>query len=126
MSLNKDNPISLTFTVNIVNTCINFILDGINEKRDQPVKRATLQVQLRRLEGKGWLKKEQKERAYLFSASQKEQTSFLTIALDAKERLFDGDCSKFVRCLFENDKLSGDEIADLKRLLNEAENNNDE
>ena len=97
------------------------ILKAINIAREEPVKRATIQVQLRRLVSKGWLKTKKQGNAFLYLSTLKKEKGFLDIAVDIKERVFEGSVTNFMRCLFENDKLSKDEIKDLKKLLSETD-----
>ncbi len=97
------------------------LLQKVNDCREEPVKRATLQVQLRRLQSKGWLKRRKKGNAFLFYAVAKKDKSFLDIALDIKDRVCEGSITNFISCLFENDKLSKSEIKELKKLLAESD-----
>ena len=97
------------------------IFNAVNLERKDAVKRATIQVQLRRLVAKGWLKTTKRGNAFLYRTTRKKEKGFLDIAVDIKDRVLQGSVSNFMRCLFENDKLSEDEIKELKKLLSETE-----
>ena len=97
------------------------ILNTVNAERKKAVKRATIQVQLRRLVAKGWLKTIKRANTFLYMTTCDKEKGFFDIAVDVRDRVLQGSVSRFVRCLFENDKLSGDEIKDLKKLLSETE-----
>lgn len=102
---------------------ISQVLEHVNAaRRDDPLKRATIQVQLRRLEDKGWLSHREEGRRFLYRATAKREAASAGLATDLAARVFDGSCAELVRCLFETQEVSAEEIARIRALLDEAEN----
>lgn len=101
---------------------ITEVLQRVNAVREgEPLKRATVQVQLRRLEEKGWLKHREDGRRFFYSATAGREVASATLAGDLTERVFDGSCAELVRCLFDHQDVSSDEIARIRALLDKAE-----
>ena len=96
---------------------INDVTARINQDRSVPVKRATIQVQLRRLESKKWLKHIQSDRTFYYSALSGREEASAELADDIRRRIFDGSCADLVRCLFQHEKISSAEINELKTLV---------
>lgn len=96
---------------------VALLLDLVNADRQEPITRNTLQTQLTRLEAKGWLLRDDGERARLYRAAVQEKKGRGKILSELKQRLFGGSGLSLVRCLVEEGGLSDEEIKDLKALI---------
>ena len=103
-----------------VELTITGVLQAVNAARDAPLKRATVQVHLRRLEDKGWLTHREDDRRFYYRPTASRDAASADLARDLTERVFDGSCSQLVRCLFEQDEISEAEIERLRALIDEA------
>ena len=103
-----------------VELTITGVLQAVNAARDVPLKRATVQVHLRRLEDKGWLTHREDDRRFYYRPTASRDAASADLARDLTERVFDGSCSQLVRCLFEQDEISEAEIERLRALIDEA------
>ncbi len=99
---------------------ITDVLKAVNASRRTPLKRATVQVHLRRLEEKGWLKHREDERRFYYRPTASREAASADLVRDLTERVFDGSCAELVRCLFEQDEISPAEIERLRTLVDEA------
>lgn len=97
------------------------VLNALNAKRDEPFNRNTVLVQLRRLEEKGWLAHDEDGRTFLYRATLSREAAQTRLARDFHERVFNGSSASLVRCLVEADGLDEAEIAELRKIINEAE-----
>ncbi|MFM2143837.1 MAG: hypothetical protein RLZZ476_2381 [Verrucomicrobiota bacterium] len=93
------------------------LLDAVNENRDEPVTRNTLQTQLTRLEAKGWIKRDDSSRSHAYEPAVKEQHGRTSVLAELKKRFFGGSSLALVRCLVENGDITTDELAELKKLI---------
>ena len=97
---------------------INEVFDVINSRRKEKLRRTTVQVQMNRLEEYGWLKHRKDGRTFYYSAVIKKQKTRRDIVNDLKNRVFDGSSTELVKCLFDNSKVTPQEIKELRELLN--------
>ena len=102
---------------------ITGVLELVNASRGVPLKRATVQVHLRRLEEKGWLTHREDGRRFFYLPTASREAASAGLARDLTERVFDGSCAELVRCLFERDEISPEEIDRLRAVGDEATNN---
>ena len=103
-------------------SAISDVLLRVNAAREgEPLKRATIQVQLRRLEEKGWLTHREDGHRFFYTPSAGREAASATLAGDLTERVFDGSCAELVRCLFDHQEVTQDEIARIRALLDKAE-----
>lgn len=100
---------------------INEVLDQVNELRSSPLRRTTIQVQMQRLEQKGWLDHREDGRTFLYKACREREETRATIANDMKERVFGGSAVDLVRCLVNQKKISSAELNRLKKMISEME-----
>jgi BlaI family penicillinase repressor len=100
---------------------LNDLLDAVNADRAEPVTRATLQTQLTRLEGKGWLRRDDSARAHLYEPTVPETRGRRTVLSELKRRFFGGSSLALVRCLVEGGDISESEFAELRKLVRDAE-----
>jgi BlaI family transcriptional regulator, penicillinase repressor len=78
---------------------------------------ATVQTFLRRLEGKGYLKGTNRGKVRFFSPRAKPQSVIRQTVDEFVERMFGGSALPLVRCLVEDGKVSAEEVAELRTLL---------
>ncbi len=95
------------------------LLELVNASRDEPITRNTLQTQLSRLEGKGWLIRDDSGKSLEYSAAVKEKKGRSGVLKDLKARMFGGSALSMMRCLVEEGGISKSEIAELRKLLDE-------
>lgn len=96
---------------------INDVLATVNSKRENKLKRASVQVQMNRLEKYGWLTHRVKGRVFYYRALQDQKITLRDIVRDLKKRVFGGSTRELVRCLFEDTKVSDDELERIANLL---------
>ena len=102
-------------------TTINHVWETINQKRQEPLSRTTIQVQMNRLEQKKWLKHRAVGRTFLYSPTRKRDKTLETLVGDIHQRFFQGSSSDLVRCLFKSVKVSKAEIQKLKEIIRSKE-----
>jgi predicted transcriptional regulator len=93
------------------------VVEAINSKRREPVRRTTIQVQMNRLEEYGWLMHRSEGRTYVYSAVVEKHKTRREILEDIKNRVFGGSRAELVKCLIEEEDLSPEEIEELRDLL---------
>ncbi|GAA5130219.1 BlaI/MecI/CopY family transcriptional regulator [Luteolibacter yonseiensis] len=93
------------------------LLQSVNEGRDEPITRSTLQTQLNRLEAKGWLLTDDQGRARLYRSAPSEKGGRGKVLSELKQRFFGGSGLSLVRCLVEEGGLTDDEMAELNQLI---------
>lgn len=96
------------------------VLKAINEKRRKKLRRTTIQVQMSRLEKKGWLAHKTVGRTFYYRASRDREEVLAMIAGDVTNRIFGGSCADLVKCLFDQKKISGEEIQRLRKVLDQV------
>lgn len=96
---------------------INDVLAAVNSKRENKLKRASVQVQMNRLEKYGWLTHRVEGRVFYYRALQDQKNTLRDIVRDLKTRVFGGSARELVRCLFEDTKVSDDELERIANLL---------
>ena len=102
-------------------TTILEVLGIVNQGRREKLKRTTIQVQMTRLEEKGWIEHTEENRTYLYRATRGIEETSGTIVKDIADRVFDGSCSQLVKALFNNTKVKKEEIEELRNLLKSYE-----
>jgi predicted transcriptional regulator len=83
---------------------------------------ATVKTLLNRLLSKGAIAADKDGRRYLYRPVLKREDYVLEESTSLIERLFDGRVSSLVTHFSEREKLSADDIAELKRLIAELDN----
>jgi predicted transcriptional regulator len=96
---------------------VSDVVEVINARRREPVRRTTIQVQMNRLEDYGWLTHRTDGRTYVYSAVAEKQKTRREILEDIKNRVFGGSRAELVRCLIEEEELTSEEIEELRELL---------
>ncbi|MFW6159580.1 MAG: BlaI/MecI/CopY family transcriptional regulator [Acidobacteriota bacterium] len=96
---------------------VSDVVEAINAKRKNKVRRTTVQVQMNRLENYGWLKHREDGRSYIYSAVVEKQKTRREILEDIKNRVFGGSRAELVQCLLEDSDVTTEEIRELRSLL---------
>lgn len=96
---------------------INDVVEAINAKRKNKIRRTTVQVQMNRLEDYGWLKHTEMGRTYVYTAVVEKQKTRREILEDIKNRVFGGSRAELVKCLIEDSEVTPEEIRELRELL---------
>ncbi|MFA7231931.1 MAG: BlaI/MecI/CopY family transcriptional regulator [Victivallaceae bacterium] len=97
------------------------IMNHVNSGKEKELKRTTIQVQVNRLEEKGWLSHREDGNKFLFTATVPRHEASAAIAVDIKERIFGGSCVELVRSLFANSDISPEEIRKLREFIDKYE-----
>ena len=92
----------------------------VNDERQDPVSRNTVQVQLQRIEDKGWVLRVPKGRLYLYRPTVSEEEGMAELTSDFRNKVFGGSALAMVRCLVDAGEISGEEISELKKLINKT------
>jgi predicted transcriptional regulator len=100
---------------------INDVVEAINAKRADKLRRTTIQVQMNRLEEYGWLKHRKEGRTFYYTAVIEKQETRRDIVMDIKERVFSGSHTELVKCLFDSSDLEPGDIKELRQLLDSYE-----
>lgn len=98
---------------------VNDVLEAINAARKDKVKRATVQVQMRRLERYGWLKHRKENREFYYSPLRSEAEAKVDILHNVRNRVFGGSYAELVKCLFSGERISEEEFQRIVKFLNE-------
>lgn len=97
---------------------INDVFDVVNAGRKDKVKRATVQVQMRRLERYGWLKHRKENREFYYSPLRDEAEAKVSILHNVRDRVFGGSYAELVKCLFAGGRVPEDELQRIVEFLN--------
>ena len=81
----------------------------------------TVQTYLRRLEAKGYASSVLQGRARIYTAKTRAKTVIRRTVDELVTRLFGGETMPLVRHLIEDRKITSEELADLKRLIERLE-----
>ena len=80
----------------------------------------TVQTLLRRLEDKGYLAHKTEGRAHVFFPAIERKQVVKRTVLDFVDRLFGGDPRPLMQFLAEDGQIDGDDLEDLKKLIDDA------
>ena len=100
---------------------ISHVLESINALKPNILKRTTIQVQMTRLEEKGWLTHRKGGRTFYYKATRGREVVSAEIAQDISGRVFAGSYAEMVKSLFQNEKVSRQEIKRIRKILKEYE-----
>lgn len=98
---------------------INDVVDTINAARDDTLARTTIQVQMNRLEEKGWLTHQKVGRTFQYQATNDRQSTLGDIVADIAQRAFRGSGVDLVKALFERTDFTPDELKRLRQLIDD-------
>ena len=96
---------------------VSGVVEAINAKRKDKLRRTTIQVQMGRLEEYGWLKHRKIGRTFYYSTVYEKQRTRKEILNDIKNRVFGGSRSELVKCLLEESNVAPEDIKELRDLL---------
>jgi len=85
--------------------------------QSEPIAHSTVQTLLRQLEAKGAVAHEKEQRTFFFFPIVKEDKVKKSASKDLIQNVFGGNVGGLVSYLLENEKLSSDELAEIKRLV---------
>lgn len=97
------------------------ILRHVNTANNRKLKRSTIQVQVGRLEEKGWLTHQKEGNKFIFQSTVPRNEASAAIALDIGERVFGGSCVELVKAFFRRSAVSPEEIKQLRELIDNYE-----
>ncbi len=97
------------------------ILREVNAANSRELKRSTIQVQVGRLEDKGWLTHRREGNRFIFRPTIPRSEASAAIALDIGERVFGGSCVELVKAFFRRSAVSPEEIKQLRELIDKYE-----
>jgi BlaI family penicillinase repressor len=100
---------------------VSDVYDITNSRRRNKIRRTTIQVQMNRLEDYGWLKHREEGRTFYYSAVRKKQNTSKAMLEDLKNRVFGGSRAELVKCLLQDADVPPEEIQELRRLLNQPD-----
>ena len=81
----------------------------------------TVLTMMKILEGKGYLTKDQDERAHVYHPTRPEQAVVRSMVREFVDRVFNGSAQPLLLHLVRDKRLSERELEELKRLLKESE-----
>ena len=96
---------------------IGTIMDIINTKRKEQLRRSTIRVQVIRLEKKGWLKSKKLNRQFHYSATTPRAEASLRIVDEVRRQAFKGSHFELVKALFANSDVSSMEIEKIRNFI---------
>jgi BlaI family transcriptional regulator, penicillinase repressor len=97
------------------------VLRHVNAMRRKKLIRSTIQVQVNRLEEKGWLAHREDGNRFIFRSTIPRQKASAAIARDIGERVFGGSCVELVKAFFSQSAVSPEEIRKLRELIDKYE-----
>jgi BlaI family transcriptional regulator, penicillinase repressor len=97
------------------------IMNQVNLTHRRKLKRSTIQVQVNRLEEKGWLAHREDGNKFVFKSTTPRQEASAAIARDIGERVFGGSCVELVKAFFSHSQVSPEEIKQLRELIDKYE-----
>jgi predicted transcriptional regulator len=101
---------------------ITEIMKAVNSRAEKKLTRSTIQVQVGRLEEKGWLKHSENGKKFLFYATVPRGDASAAIVHDLNERVFGGSCAELIKSLLGGrKKISSNEIRKIRDLIDEYE-----
>jgi BlaI family penicillinase repressor len=87
--------------------------------KSEPIAHSTVQTLLRQLEAKGSVAHEKEQRTFYFFPVVKEEKVKKSAARDLIQNVFGGNVGGLVSYLLENEKLSSDELTEIRKLVDQ-------
>lgn len=98
------------------------IMKAVNGNGSKNLSRSTIQVQISRLEEKGWLQCWKKKNKFFYAASVPREDASAEIMDDINQRVFGGSCAELVKSLLGGGKkISSGEIKKIRDLIDKYE-----
>lgn len=85
--------------------------------KSEPIAHSTVQTLLRQLESKGAVDHEKDGRTFYFSPLVKQDKVKRSAARELIQNVFEGSAGGLVSYLLENEKVSSDELAEIRKLV---------
>ena len=95
------------------------ITEALNE--EETIAHSTVQTLLRKLEAKGAVAHDAEDRTFVFYPLVKEEKAKRSAAHELIERAFGGSPVGLVAYLLEDEKVSAEELREIRRLIDESE-----
>ncbi|NQT15880.1 MAG: BlaI/MecI/CopY family transcriptional regulator [Planctomycetes bacterium] len=89
--------------------------------RQQPIAHSTVQTLLRKLEAKGAVAHDVEDRTFIFYPLVKEDSVKQGATRELMDRIFGGSAAGLVAYLLENGHVSGEELAEIRKLIGDKE-----
>lgn len=94
------------------------VMNSVNTKTGRSLARSTFQMQILRLQEKGWLTHCKDGNKFYFSATTSREQAEEMIAANVKKTFFGGSCAELVKALFNGEEeLSRDELDNLREII---------
>ena len=87
--------------------------------KSEPIAHSTVQTLLRQLEAKGSVAHEKQQRTFYFYPLVKEEKVKKSAASELIQNVFGGNVGGLVSYLLENEKISSDELAEIRKLIDQ-------
>ena len=94
---------------------VHDVMDAISRGRKPAY--TTILTMMRKLEEKGYLKHEVDDRTYVYEATVSQQTVRHGVLGDLLDRLFEGSPSLLLSSLVEQDRISKEELTEIRKLV---------
>lgn len=95
------------------------VYEALRERRK--VAYTSVMTVMKILEQKGYLKKKQEDRAYVYAASQPRAQVLGVMVRDFVDRVFQGAAKPLLVHLVEDERLSPNDLAEIRRLLEKSQ-----
>ncbi|MBU8902181.1 MAG: BlaI/MecI/CopY family transcriptional regulator [Victivallales bacterium] len=102
-------------------TTVGAIMELINAKRKEQLRRSTIRVQVIRLAEKGWLKGEKLDSGLHYSAIAPRADASLRMVDEVRNQAFRGSYFELVKALFANSDVSSMEIEKIRNFIDEQQ-----
>ena len=94
------------------------IMNTVNADTGKTLARSTIQMQIFRLEEKGWLQRREDGNKFYFSSTASKKQASAMIADNVRKTFFGGSCTELVKALFSGrEEISEEELADLRQII---------
>jgi BlaI family penicillinase repressor len=87
--------------------------------REEPIAHSTVQTLLRKLEAKGAVAHDVEDRTFVFYPLVQEESVKQGATRELMDRIFGGSAAGLVAYLLENERVSGEELAEIGKLIGE-------
>lgn len=98
------------------------VYDAISERK--PTSYTTVLKLMQIMHEKGLVKRDDSNRAHIFSAKHPQEQTQKNLVSDLLEKAFRGSALKLVQHVLETKPASAEDLAEIRRLINEAERKN--
>jgi BlaI family transcriptional regulator, penicillinase repressor len=89
--------------------------------KENPVAHSTVQTLLRKIEAKGAVAHKSSERTFIYYPLVQESKITHSVTREIIDRIFDGSAGGLISYLLQNEKISKNELDDIRRLIEEKE-----